>query len=96
MKVDYWFSTKKIQLKENSNDNFAEKDLKENSKFKELWNFSIKQKKKKKKEKVKDPNSKNFFFLDTLSNKFPSNCTKNLQHIFTIPFFLISLYKISF
>ena len=47
MKVDYWGSTKKIQLKENSTDNSAEKNLKENSKFNELWNFSIKKKKKK-------------------------------------------------
>ena len=35
------------------------------------------------------------FFPDTLSDKFPANCIKNLQHfIFSISFFLISLYKI--
>ena len=48
MKVDYWNSTKKIQLKENSTDNSAEKNLKEDSKFYKLRNFSIKQKKKEK------------------------------------------------
>ena len=47
MKVDYWSSTKKIQLKENSTENYAEKNLKENSKFNELWNISIKKKKRK-------------------------------------------------
>ena len=52
MKVDYWSSTKKIQLKENSTENSAEKNLEEGSKFYELWNFSIKQKKKKKKWKI--------------------------------------------
>ena len=31
MKVDYWSSTKKIQLKENSTENSAEKKLKEDS-----------------------------------------------------------------
>ena len=36
MKVDYWSSTKKIQLKENSIENSAEKNLKEDSKFQEL------------------------------------------------------------
>ena len=46
MKVDYVSSTKKIQLKENSTENSAEKNLKEDSKFKELWNFSIKKKNK--------------------------------------------------
>ena len=39
----------KIQLGESSTENSAEKNLKEDSKFNELWNFSIKQKKKKKK-----------------------------------------------
>ena len=34
---------------ENSTENSAEKDFKEDSKFNELWNFSIRQKKKKKK-----------------------------------------------
>ena len=48
MKVDCWSSTKKIQLKENSTENSAEKNLKEDSKFNELWNFSIKEKKEKK------------------------------------------------
>ena len=45
MKVDKWISTKKIQLKENSTENSEEKDRKEDSKFKELWDFSIKQRK---------------------------------------------------
>ena len=44
----YW---KKSQLKENSTENSAEKNLKEDSKFNELRNFSIKQ---------KNSNSKNF------------------------------------
>ena len=44
----------KINLKENSTENFAEKNLKEDSKFKELWNFSIKKK------EEKYSNSKNF------------------------------------
>ena len=51
MKVDYWSSTKKIQLKGNSAENSADKNLKEDSKFNEQWNFSIKQQKKKKEEK---------------------------------------------
>ena len=83
MKVDYSSFTKKILLKENSTENLAEKNLKENSKFNELWNFSVKQKKKKqktKKEKKKEKkrkysNSKNFS-PNTLSDKFPANCTK--------------------
>ena len=49
MIVDYWSSTKKIQLKENSTENSAEKNLKKDSTFNELWNFSIKKKKKEKK-----------------------------------------------
>ena len=40
--VDYWISTKKIQLKENSTENSTGKNLKEDLKFNELWNFSIK------------------------------------------------------
>ena len=84
MKVNYWSSTKKIQLKENSTENSTEKNLKENSKFNELRNFSIRQKKKKKRFKFKD-----LCFSDILSDKFPANCTRNLQHfIFSIPFFL--------
>ena len=47
MKIDYWSSTKKILLKENSTENSAEKYLKEDSKFNELWNF-VKTKKEKK------------------------------------------------
>ena len=86
MKVDYWSSTKKIQLKENSTENYAEKNLKENSKFNELWNFSMKQKMKRKRLKFKK-----LCLPDTLSDKFLVNCAKNLQHfIFSMPFFLIS------
>ena len=73
MKVNYLSSTQNIQLKENSTKNSAEKNLKEDSKFNELWNFSIKQKQNKKKEKYS--NSKNFVSW-TLSDKFPANCTK--------------------
>ena len=92
MKINYRSSTKKSQLKENSTENSVEKNFKEDSKFKEVWNFSIKQKKKRKKLKFKE-----LCLLDILSDKFPANCTKNLQHfIFSIPFFFISLYKIPF
>ena len=52
MKVDYGSSTKKFQLKENSTEISAEKNFKEDSKFNELWNFSIKQKKKRKKTQI--------------------------------------------
>ena len=48
MKVDYWSYTKKIQRKENLTEDSAEKNPKENSKFNELWNISIKQKRKEK------------------------------------------------
>ena len=47
MQVDYWSSTKKIQLKENSTENSTERNFKGKIlKFKKLWNFSMKQKKK--------------------------------------------------
>ena len=46
MKSNYWSSTKKIQLNKNSTENSAEKNLEENSKFNELWNFSLQQQKK--------------------------------------------------
>ena len=68
-----------------------EKNLKEDLKFKELRNFLIKQKMKRKILKFKE-----FCFSDTLSDKFPTNCTKICNTIFSIPFFLISLYKIPF
>ena len=97
MKVDYWSSTKKIQLKENSTENSAEKNLKENSKFNEVWNFSIKQKnKKKKKKKEKYSNSKNFVSR-TLSDKFPANYTKTCNNLSFLSFsFSFLLYKIPF
>ena len=58
------------------------------SKSNELWNISIKQKEKKILE------FKELCFLDTLSDKFPANCTENLQYfIFSIPFFLIPFKK---
>ena len=42
------------------------------------------------KRKEKYSNSKNFV-SQTLSDRFPANHTKNLQHfIFSIPFFLVS------
>ena len=66
MKFDYWSSIKKIQLKENSTENSAEKNLKEDSKFNEI----------KQKRKEKYTNSKELCFLDTLSDTFPANCTK--------------------
>ena len=86
MKVDNWSSTKKIQLKENSTENSAEKNFKEDSKFNELYNFSIKQKKKRKILKFKE-----LYFPDTLSDKFPANCTKICN---TLSFLSLSLYKI--
>ena len=49
------------QLKENSTENSAEKNFKEDSQFNELWNNSIKPK-----SKEKFSNSKNFFPPDTL------------------------------
>ena len=39
MEVDCWSSTKKIQLKENSTDNYAEKNLKEDSNLKNSETF---------------------------------------------------------
>ena len=72
MKVDYWSFTKKNQLKENSTDNSAEKNLKEDSKFNELWNFSIKfKKKKKKRRKEKYSDSKNFISRTLSQISFP-------------------------
>ena len=86
MQVNYWSSTKKIQLKENSTENSAEKNIKENCKFNELWNFSLKQKKEKKRKILK---FKELFF-QTLSDKFPANCTNICETIVSIPFFLVS------
>ena len=50
------------RLKENSTENSAEKNFKEESQLNELWNVSTKQNKKKKKKKRKEKysNSKNF------------------------------------
>ena len=47
MKVDYWSSTKRIQLKENSTKNSAEKNLKEDSNYRtlKLFDKTIKEKK---------------------------------------------------
>ena len=81
MKVDYWSSTKKIQLKKNSIENSAEKNLKENWKINELWNFSIKQRNKWKSLKFKE-----LCFPDTHSDRFPTNRTQNLQHYLFYPF----------
>ena len=53
------------QLKENSTENFPEKNFKEDSKLNELWNISTKQKKKRKILQFKE-----LCFLDTLSDKF--------------------------
>ena len=88
MKVDYWSSTKKIQLKEDSTENSAEKNLKENSKFNELWNFLIKEKKKRKKLKFKE-----LCFPGTLSDKFPANYTKicNTLSFLSLSFLFLSI-----
>ena len=59
------------QLKENSTENSAEKNFKEDSQFNELWNISTKQKKKKKKKKKrKILKFKELCFSDPLSDKF--------------------------
>ena len=42
------------RLKENSTENSAEKNFKEDSQFKELWNISTKQKNKRKTHKFKE------------------------------------------
>ena len=81
-----WKSTtealpRKFNWKKNSTENSAEKNPKENSKFNELWNFSIKQKKKRKILKFKE-----LCFLDTLSVKFPANCTKICNTLSFYPF----------
>ena len=77
------------QLKENSTENSVEKDFKEDSQFNELWNISIKQKR-----NEKYSNSMNFVSW-TFSQISSSELHWNLQHfIFSIPFFLVSLYKI--
>ena len=75
MKVDYRSSTKKIQLKENSTDNSAEKYCKENSKLMNFETFRYKKKKRKRNRKILE--FKELRFSDTLSDKFPANCTKN-------------------
>ena len=62
-------------------------------KTRNLMNFETLQENKKMKRKILK--FKELCFLDTLSDEFPVNCTKNLQYfIFSTPFFLISLYKI--
>ena len=92
MKVDYWNSTSKIQLKENSTENFAEKNLKEDSKFNELWKFSMKQKKKKKNTQIQRT-----YFPDTLSDMFLANCTKIFNTLYFLSFsFSFLLYNIPF
>ena len=53
------------QLKENSTENSAEKNFKEDSKLNEHWNIPTKLKR-----KEKYLNSKNFVSPDTLSDKF--------------------------
>ena len=53
------------QLKENSTENSAENNFKEDSQFNELWNISTKQK-----NKIKILKFKELCFRDTLSDKF--------------------------
>ena len=79
------------QLKENSTENSAEKNFKENSQLNELWNISTKPK-----SKEKYSNSKNFISR-TLTQINSNKLHKNLPHfIFSITFFLVSLYKFPF
>ena len=73
------------QLKENSTENAAENNFKEDSQFKELWNISTKQKR-----NEKYSNSMNFVSR-TLSQISSCKLYENLQHfIFSLPFFLVS------
>ena len=77
------------QLKENSTEISAEKILKEDSEFKELWNISSKQKQKKKKEKKrKILKFKELCLPDTLTDNFqqiaPKICN-TLSFLFTYP-----------
>ena len=77
---------------ENSTENSVEKYLKENSKFKELWNFLIKQKKKRKILKFKE-----LCFLDILSDKFQQILQKLYNSLsFLSLSFSFLLYKIPF
>ena len=81
MKVDYWnsserkFNWKKIQPRI-----LQKKTLKKTQIQRTLKHF-YKTKKKRKILKFKE-----LYFPDTLSDKFPANCTKNLQHYFFYPF----------
>ena len=72
-----------------------EKNLKEDSKFNELWNFSLKQNKKKKIRKILK--FKELYFPDTLLDKFPANYTKiyNTLSFLSLSFSFL-LYKILF
>ena len=73
------------RLKENSTENSAEKNFKEDSQFNELWNISTN-----KKGKEIYSNSKNFVSR-TLSQISSSKLHKKLQgFIFSISFFLVS------
>ena len=87
MKVDYWSPTEKIQLKGNSTENSAEKNLKEDSKFNELWNFSIKQQKTK---KEKFSYSKNFVSRTLAQISFPEIALKFATLSFLSLLFLVS------
>ena len=75
-------------MKENSTENSAEKKFKEDSKLNEHWNIST---------KLKRLKFKELRFPDTLSDKFPANCTKicNSSSFLSLSF-LFLLYKIPF
>ena len=80
------------RLKENSTENSAGKNFKEDSQFNELWNISTKLKKKRKILEFKE-----LCFLDTLSDKFLQIVLKICN---TLSFLFLSfsflLYKIPF
>ena len=80
------------QLKENSTENSAEKNFKEDSQLNKPWNISTKQKKERKILKFKE-----LCFPDTL-RQVPANCTKfcNTLSFLSLSFFSFLLYKIPF
>ena len=85
MKVDYWNSTKLNNRKKIQPRILLKRTLK---KTRNLMNSETFWQNKKRKKILK---FKELCFQDTLSDKLPANCAKNLQHfIFSIPFFLIS------
>ena len=91
MNVNYWSSTKKIQLKENSTENSAVKNLKEDSKLMNSETFRWN-----KKEKKKTQIQRTLFSWNSL-REVPANCSKVRHTLSFLSFsFLFLLYKIPF